>query len=536
MAKIFFLLGTAALILSQIFSPHGAGICAAQEQPQYGGTLVFAVGESPPLFDAHRETSFSVIHPLRPHYSLLLNFDPENFPKVVGDLAESWSISKDYKTYIFKIRRGVKFHDGSPLTARDIKASYDKIIFPPSGIVSIRKAFYSAVEKVEAPDDTTVVFLLKHPAASFLTSLASPFNFIYKADILAKDMRWYEKNILGSGPFKFVEHVAGSHWVGKRNEDFYIKGRPFLDGYRITYIKDTAARLAAIRSGRVMSEFRFFGPSQRDDVVNALGNKIRVQETPLTFTMIVLLNSKKKPFDDVRVRRAMTLALDRWEGAKYLSKISNMKAVGGLLRPGSEFAMSESQLVQLAGYSKNVEASRKEARRLLKEAGIPEGFSFEVKNRPPAKDYETAAIWLIDQWRHIGLNARQKMQDLGTTHKDLRVGNYDVGLGGISDFVDEPDLQFIHFTSADKSVLNYGQYIDRVLDELYLKQSMAMDPEERKKLCHQFQKRVLDEMNYTIVLPWIQRIVLHTPRLKGWRALSSHFLNQDLANVWLEKE
>jgi len=285
-----------------------------------------------------------------------------------------------------------------------------------------------------------------------------------------------------------------------------------------------------------MSEFRFFGPSQRDDVVNALGNKIRVQETPLTFTMIVLLNSKKKPFDDVRVRRAMTLALDRWEGAKYLSKISNMKAVGGLLRPGSEFAMSESQLVQLAGYSKNVEASRKEARRLLKEAGIPEGFSFEVKNRPPAKDYETAAIWLIDQWRHIGLNARQKMQDLGTTHKDLRVGNYDVGLGGISDFVDEPDLQFIHFTSADKSVLNYGQYIDRVLDELYLKQSMAMDPEERKKLCHQFQKRVLDEMNYTIVLPWIQRIVLHTPRLKGWRALSSHFLNQDLANVWLEKE
>ena len=108
------------------------------------------------------------------------------------------------------------------------------------------------------------------------------------------------------------------------------------------------------------------------------------------------------------------------------------------------------------------------------------------------------------------------MQDLGTTHNDLRVGNYEVGLGGISDFVDEPDLQFIGFISAEKSSLNYGQYIDRVLDELYGKQSMAMDPEERKKLCHQFQKRTLDEMTYTIVLPWLQRIVLHSPRLKGF--------------------
>ena len=374
--KLIFLLGIIGLTISPTFSPPGAGISFAQEKPQYGGTLVFAVGEPPPLFDAHRETSFSVIHPLRPHYSLLLNFDPDNFPKVVGDLAESWTVSKDYKAYTFKIRKGVRFHDGSPLTAKDVKATYDKIIFPPSGIVSIRKAFYSAVEKVEAPDENTVVFLLKYPAASFLTSLASPFNFIYKADILAKDMRWYEKNVLGSGPFKFEEYVAGSHWVGKRNEDFYIKGRPFLDGYRITYIKDTAARVGAIRSGRVMTEFRFFGTSQRDDVVNALGNKIRVQETPLTFTMIVLLNSKKKPFDDFRVRRALNLALDRWEGAKYLSKISNMKEVGGLLRPGSEFAMSESQLVQLGGYSRDIETSRKEARRLLKEAGVSEGFSF----------------------------------------------------------------------------------------------------------------------------------------------------------------
>ena len=197
-----------------------------------------------------------MIHPISPHYSLLLKFDPENYPKIIGDLAESWTVSGDQKTYTFKIHKGVKFHDGSILTARDVKASYDKIIFPPPGVVSLRKTLYSAVEKVEVPDDYTVVFRLKWPSASFLGSLASPFNYIYKADILAKDPNWYEKNIMGTGPFKFVEHVAGSHWVGKRNEDYFVKGRPYLDGYRAIFIKDTGARVAAVRGGRVLTEFR----------------------------------------------------------------------------------------------------------------------------------------------------------------------------------------------------------------------------------------------------------------------------------------
>ena len=536
MKKRIFLLWVVGVMITLIFSPPGAGTSSAQEKPQYGGTLIFAVGAEPPTYDAHRETSFSLIHPARPHYSLLLTFDPENYPKVVGELAESWTISKDYKTYNFKIRRGVKFHDGSTLTAHDIKATYDKIIFPPSGIISIRQAFYSPVEKVEVPDDYTVVFRLKHPSASFLVSLASPYNFIYKSDILSKDMRWYEKNILGSGPFKFVEHVSGSHWTGKRNEDYFVKGRPYLDGYQAIFIPDTGARVAAVRSGRVMAEFRFFGPTQRDDVVKAMGDKIRVQEIPDVFCMLLFINCEKKPFDDPRVRRALSLAIDRWEGSRQLRKISNMKEVGGLLRPGSNYSMSEAELVQLAGYSRDIEASRKEARRLLKEAGIPEGFSFELKNRPPAKDYETAAVWLIDQWRQIGLNVRQKMQDLGTTYNDLRSGNFEVGIDGISDYVDEPNLQLIRFISTEKSVSNKGHYSDKVLDDLYLKQSTEMDPVEREKIIRRIEKRVLDEKAYVIVLPWMHRILLHSTKLKGWKALPSLFLNQDLANVWLGKE
>jgi peptide/nickel transport system substrate-binding protein len=536
MKRDIFLLWVIGVMTTLMFFSSGAGTSSAQEKPQYGGTLIFAVGEEPPSYDAHRETSFTVLHPARPHYSLLLNFDPENYPKVAGELAESWTISKDDKTYTFKIRKGVRFHDGSTLTAKDIKASYDKIIFPPAGIMSIRKAFYSAVEKVDTPDDYTVVFRLKHPSASFLTALASPFNFIYKADILAKDMRWYEKNIMGSGPFKFVEYVAGSHWAGKRNEDYFMKGRPYLDGYRAVYIKDTGARVAAVRSGRVMAEFRFFGPNQRDDVVQAMGDKIRVQEISNTFVMAIFINCEKKPFDDPRVRRALTLALDRWEGSRQLRKISNMKEVGGILRPGSEYAISEAGLVQLAGYSKDIEASRKEARRLLKEAGIPEGFSFELKNRPPAKDYETAGVWMIDQWRKIGLNVRQKTQELGKAYKDLQSGDYEVGMFGFSDYVDDPDLQLIRYVSDEKGSANYGHYNDPVLDDLYSKQSKAMNPVEREKLIRQFEKRVLDEKAYVALVPWMHRIVLHSPRVKGWRVLSSHFLNQDLTNVWLDKE
>ena len=523
------------IVLTSFFFSWPDPLLAA-EKPRHGGILTYAISDAPPSYDGHRESTFALIHAISPFYSLLLKFDQDAYPKIVGDLAESWSISKDYKTYTFKIHKGVKFHDGSLLKAGDVKASYEKIAFPGAEIVSTRKAFYSVINKIEAPDDQTIIFRLNRPSASFLSSLASPWNYIYKADILAKDPRWYEKNIMGTGPFKFAEFVPGSHLVGKRNEDYFMKGRPYLDGFRAIFIKDTGARVAALRSGRVHAEFRFFGPTHRDEVVKALGDKIRVHETPITTGQMVLFHNDKKPFNDPRFRRALSLAIDRWEGSKVLSSIANLKEVGGVLRPGASFAMTKEELTKLPGYSTDIEASRKEARRLLKEIGIPEGFSFVLKNRPPAKDYETIAIWLIDQWRQVGLNATQKVQELGSFFADIRSGNFDMIINSISDYMDEPDLQFINFLSFDKSERNYGRYTDRVLDDLYVKQSQTMNHDERKKLCDQFQTRILDEKTYVITVPWIHRIVLHSSKMKGWKALPSHFLNQDLRDVWLEAD
>ena len=121
------------VIIGLIISPYAwVGVPLAAEKPQYGGILTLGLAYDPPTYDAHRESTIGTVQPAWPHYNLLLNFDQENYPKMMGDLAESWTISQDTKTYTFKIRQGVKFHDGSRLTAKDVKASYDKIIFPPS--------------------------------------------------------------------------------------------------------------------------------------------------------------------------------------------------------------------------------------------------------------------------------------------------------------------------------------------------------------------------------------------------------------------
>jgi peptide/nickel transport system substrate-binding protein len=507
------------------------------EEPRYGGTLTFAVAKDPPSYDGHRETTFALIHPVAPHYSLLLKFDQLNYPKIVGDVAESWTISEDGLTYTFKIRKGIKFHDGRTLlTAQDVKATYDKIIFPPEGVSSARKGSYAMVKSVEAPSDDTAVFHLKWPSPSLLANLASPWNFIYNADMLKKDPHWYEKNVMGTGPFKFVEHVPGSHWVAKRNEDYFVKGRPYLDGFRAIFIKSTSARVAAVRSGRALIEFRGFSPAGRGDIVKAQGDKIKVQEGPWICYLSVAVNNTRYPFDDPKVRRALTLALDRWEASKTLSKIAIVKYVGGILRPDSEYAASKEELTKMAGFSEDIEASRKEARRLLKEAGVEEGSKFTFKNRDLPMPYEPMGIFLVDQWRKIGLDVELKVLEKGPFFGDRKKGDFDMIMDWECGFMDEPDLQLYKFLSHGVSGSNYSRYEDSVLDDLYEKQARAKTKEERRKLIRTFEKRLLDEKVYTFPTLWWFKINPHWAKVRGWNQLPSHYLNQDLRDVWLAEK
>jgi peptide/nickel transport system substrate-binding protein len=508
----------------------------AQDKPRSGGELIFLVPSEPPSYDGHREGTFGVIHPLAPHYNTLLRIDPTDRTgtRPISDLAESWTIAHDGLTYTLRLRPGVRFHDGSVMTSRDVKASYDKIVFPPSGVISMRKGAYQAIEAIEAPDPLTVRFQLKWPQASFLVTLASPYNWIYKADILAKDVRWYETNVMGTGPFKFVEHVKGSHWVGKKNPDYWDRGKPYLDGYRAVFISSSSAQVAAIRGERAHIQFRGFGPAERDALVGSLGSRITVQESPWDCVQLVTMNHEHKPFDDKRVRRALTLALDRYEASRNLSRITVVKEVGGIQVPGTPWATPPHELEKLAGYGRDIKANRAEARRLLREAGVPDGFAFTFRNRGIPQPYEPIAIWLIDQWRQIGLNVRMETIEASAHVSVLRRGDFDVASDAQCGFVVEPDTDIQKFQSTGISDNNYSRYKDQVLDDLYLKQARAVDPEERKRYLRAFERRLLDEeVHYFYTLQW-HRIVAHNTKVRGWTITPSHFLNQQLDTVWLE--
>jgi peptide/nickel transport system substrate-binding protein len=523
-------IATVAVVLLAL---HGTG--AAEERPRSGGELHFVVPSEPPSYDAHREETFGLIHPIAPFYSLLLRIDPTD-PKgsrIVGDLAERWTVSKDRLTYTFKIRSGVRFHDGQPLTARDVKASYDHIIFPPDGVVSNRRGAYIAFKSVEAPDDRMVVFRLKWPAAAALSLLASPWNFIYSADKLREDPHWYETHIDGTGPFVFVEHVKGSHVLGRRNPNYFRAGLPYLDGFRATFVTSSAAQIAAIRGERAVTQFRGITPPEREQLEKALGDKVRFQESPWDCTNWIALNHERKPFDDRRVRRALTLAVDRYEMSRALSKITIVRDLAGVQVPGTEYATPPDELARLAGFWHDIDKSRAEARRLLREAGVPESFAFTLKNRGIPHPYEPVGVYLIDQWRKIGLKVTQEVIEPAAYFTMLRGGDFDAALDFQCGYLVEPDLDLYKFLSVGVSDANYGRYKDPVLDDLYQKQSRATRKAERIRLVRAFERRLVDEeAHYVPTLQW-HRIVAQLRQLHGWYITPSHYLNHELDTVWL---
>ena len=193
-----------------------------------GGTLTFVVGSKIPSFDGHRESTFGMIHPIRPFYSLLLRINPDNPKKTddfICDLCTGWTVSADKKQFVFSIRKGITFHNGQKLTAHDVVATYNKIIFPPKGVGSSRKAHYQMVKKVSADGDFKVVFDLDFASGGYLPAMASPFNFVYSKDDLDKHgLQWHQKNVNGTGAYKFVQYQPGAFVEGKRHDNYHHMG------------------------------------------------------------------------------------------------------------------------------------------------------------------------------------------------------------------------------------------------------------------------------------------------------------------------
>lgn len=526
--------GMGALLAAALAMPM-----AQAQTPKHGGTLTYLIpASSPPSFDGHKETTYATVHSAAPFYSTLISINPENPSSTtdfVCDLCTTMPTPTDGgKTWTFKIRDGVKFHDGNPLTAADVAESWNYIIHPPKGVSSARESYYVMVDTVTAPDPSTVVFKLKFATAAFLPAIADPYAWIYEKKILDKDPHWYEKNILGSGPFKFAGYEIGQSIKGVRDPNYYHKGEPYLDGFVGIYAPKQAVRLDAIRADRAAMEFRGMPPSARDQLVKELGDKITVQSSDWNCVNLVTPNHKMKPFDDVRVRRALALAIDSWHGAPALSKIADVRTVGGIVFPGSPLAATKAELEQIAGYWPDINKSRAEARKLLKEAGAS-GLSFTLMNRNVDQPYKYVAIWLIDQWSKIGLHVTQKVLPTGPFFNALRHNDFQVTVDFNCQGVVNPLLDVGKFLPHTVYTENYGNYEDQHEIDLYQKMLHQTDPKLLREEMRGFEKYVLDTQAHEIMTPWWYRIIPARSYVKGWKISPSHYVNQNLANVWLDK-
>jgi len=509
-----------------------------------GGVLKIVVGSKIPSYDGHRETTFGMIHPIRPFYSLLIRVNPDN-PQSTSDfqcdLCEFWRRADDGKSYTFKIRENVKFHDGTPLTSADIVATWHKLIWPPKGAASSRKAFYGMVDTVKATGKYEVVFKLKYATGGFIPALATPFNFVYsKKDLDTHGYTWHMRNINGTGAFTFVQHQPGAFVEGKRYANYHHKGedgkpKPYLDGYRAISAPKMAIRLQAIRGDRAQIEFRAFPPKARDDLIKALGDKITVQESDWNCVMGFSSNQKLKKFQDVRIRQALTLGLDRWGGSKYLSKIAIVKTVGGTVFPNHELAATEAELVQLIGYSKDLKASQAQARKLLKAAGA-NGMKVELLNRAVDQPYKVVGTWMLGQWKKIGLVPNQIVLPTGPWYDKFRKKKdqetmIDFNCQGVVN----PLIDASKWQSADIASNNYANYIDRQLDKWYDQMNRTGSKKEAREIMRKYEKRIVHEKAHYAVSFWWYKINPYRSYVKGWKIAPSHYLNQSLDQIWLDK-
>jgi peptide/nickel transport system substrate-binding protein len=281
-------------------------------------------------------------------------------------------------------------------------------------------------------------------------------------------------------------------------------------------------------------EFRGLPPSARDELVKDLGDKITVQTSDWNCGNLITFNHKKKPFDDVRVRRALALAIDQWHGAPALAKIANVHTVGGVVFPGSPFAATKEELQKVAGFWPDIDKSRAEAKRLLKEAGA-EGLTFELLNRNVDQPYKFVGTWVIDQWSKVGLHVTQKVVPTGPWFEAMRSGNFDVVVEANCQGVVNPTMDVGKYLPHTVYTENYGQFEDQKEIDVYNAMIHETDFAKQRVMMREFENRVLDTEAHALQVLWWNRIVPERSYVHGWKISPSHYINQDLANIWLDK-
>lgn len=510
------------------------GLCltgqATAETPKQGGTLSIVMAGTPNTYDCHAATSITDLTYLAPHYSTLLEFDPENYPEVIPNAASEWSVSDDQMTFTFKLHPDIKFHDGSTLTAEDVKATYEQLRNPPEGVVSARVATFGNIDTIEAVDDTTVVFKVKEPQPGMEEVFASPWNCIYSAEKLAEDPAFPQTNVMGSGPFVFEEHVQGSYWTGKRFEDYFRDGQPYLDGFRVLTV-DGPGAVNALASGQADANFRFITPPQQQRIAAARGDKTVFQIVESGTVNMVTVNTKREPFDDPRVRQALDLAIDRKTGQENLSKITSAGYIGTILRPSHKYALEPSELEELPGYGGDIEERRAEARRLLEEAGVPD-LKVRFVNRNIQDPYQIIGVFVVDQWRQIGVETEMVPVDNAAYFDARSNGDFDIIYDLNAPPSDDATASLQKYVPG--SPANFAGLDDPEITALFEKQQSEMDPEVRGELVKELQKLIMSKSAYLHLFRG-ERITALPADLKGYTLTPSFYVGHDLANLWFDR-
>ena len=418
---------------------------APEPNAKSGGVLRLGLTNRPPHFDVHQSGTFNNLGAQGCMFDNLIRRDPRDSGKtIIPDLAHSWEIAEDGKTYTFFLRKDVLFHDGAELTAEDAKATFDRIAKPPSGISIPRSILFNSVSEITARDKHTVEFKLSEPRpVNFMMSaFASGWNVIVRKKTL-EDNNYNLRKVVtypGTGPFRSVRRVENEVWVMEKNPDYWNKGLPYLDGVEIYHVLPFSPEMAsAILSGRV-------DYVRVTDPVTARKAKATPGMTATDYYQSVIqatwVNNKKKPLDDPRVRRAMHLVLDKPVLVDVVKDVAPMM-VGGFIYPFSEFATPKEELGKRLGYQPDPAAAVKEARALMAAAGYGKGIKgldYLVRDVATFKLWSQAIQAMLQESLNIESNLRTVVESVW--FDDTKSGNYDLAIGAIVSTLLDPSDYF----------------------------------------------------------------------------------------------
>ena len=513
-------------------------LSAAQSaEPKHGGILKFYHRETPPSMSIHEEATFSVNAPAMAIFNNLVIYDqhkPQNsMNTIVPELATSWAWSKDNLQLTFKLRSGVKWHDGVPFTAKDVKCTFDLLQGKAQDKFrkNPRKDWYAQVADVTVNGDEEVTFHMKRPQPSILAMLASGYTPIYPCHVPAAQMRTHP---IGTGPFKFVEMKQNESITLTKNPDYWKKGLPYLDGIEYTIIKNRATAVLAFVAGKVDVTF----PTE---MTAALEKDIKAQDptavcelAPINVSTNLIVNRESEPFNNPELRKAMALSLDR---KAFIDIILQGKGdIGGSMLPPPEgvWGLSPDQVKTLIGYG-DVNKDRDEARAIITKLGYSAAnpLKLKVSTRNLATYRDPAAV-LIDQLKTIYIDAELEPVESGAWFAKVARNDYSVGLNLTGNGIDDPDQTFYE-NYACGSERNYTHYCNKDLEKLFDQQSQETDLAKRKKLVNEIDEKIQNDIARPILFH-ARTGTCWKPYVKNMTVMNNSVYNgYRYEDVWLDK-